>query len=251
MPKLFLRLHRRLVAIVHVKHDADVDVSKVAAVIGESARTRMLVALLDGRPRTGSELASVAGLTISTTSVHLFRLEAAHLVTVHRKGRNCYYRLRGARVAAALEALSDLATDRRSTQTARMSSPLPLARSCYDHLGGIVAVALHDCFRSRGWLIASATTRARDYDLSPSGADAFRALGIDVEAAKVLRRTLAHGCLDWHEGKYHLGGALGAAFGALARSRIWIESDCRDRSLRITELGRQELLARWGIADLE
>jgi DNA-binding transcriptional ArsR family regulator len=237
--------------VMQVKHDADVDVSKVAAMIGEGARTRMLVALLDGRPRTGSELASVAGLTISTTSVHLFRLEAAHLVSVHRKGRNCYYRLRGAHVAAALQTLSDLATDERSTLSPDISNPMPLARSCYDHLGGTIAVELHDCFRSRGWLVASATTRARGYDLSPSGADAFRALGIDVEGAKSLRRTLAHGCLDWHEGQYHLGGALGAAFATLAHTRNWIVSDSSDRSLRVTDLGRQELLARWGISDLE
>jgi DNA-binding transcriptional ArsR family regulator len=237
--------------VMQVKHDADVDVSKAAAMIGECARTRMLVALLDGRPRTGSELASVAGLTISTTSVHLFRLEAAHLVSVHRKGRNCYYRLRGAHVAAALQTLSDLATDERSTLSPDISNPMPLARSCYDHLGGIIAVELHDCFRSRGWLAASATPRARGYDLSPSGADAFRALGIDVEGAKSLRRTLAHGCLDWHEGQYHLGGALGAAFATLAHTRNWIVSDSSDRSLRITELGRRELLARWGVSDME
>src|ERR1700683_2355803 len=170
----------------------------MAAIIGESARTRMLVTLLDGRARTGSELASLAGLTISTTSVHLFRLEAARLITVHRKGRNCYYRLRGAHVAAALEALSDLATDKRSTETARASNLMPLARSCYDHIGGVIAVGLHDCFRSRGWLVASETSRAGAYGLSPSGADAFRALGIDVEAVESMRRTLAHGCLDWH-----------------------------------------------------
>jgi DNA-binding transcriptional ArsR family regulator len=236
---------------MQVRRDADVDMSKVAAVIGDSARTRMLVTLLDGRPRTGSELATVAGLTNSTTSGHLFRLEAAHLVSVHRKGRNCYYRLRGAHVAAALEALSDLATDKRSNPTPKNSNLMPLARSCYDHIGGTIAVALHDCFRSRGWLVASGTSRAGSYGLSPSGADAFRTLGIDVEAAQSLRRTFAQGCLDWHDGKYHLGGALGAAFAALAHARNWIESDSSDRSLRITEQGRQELLARWGVSDPE
>jgi DNA-binding transcriptional ArsR family regulator len=234
---------------MQLKHDADVDVSRVASVIGESARTRMLMTLLDGRPRTGSELASVAGLTISTTSVHLFRLEAAHLVTVHRKGRNCFYKLRGARVAAALEALSDLANERHSALTSRISSDMPVARSCYDHLGGSLAVALHDFFRSKEWLLPSSTSRARSYYLSPSGADAFRALGIDVEAAKSMRRTLAHGCLDWHEGKYHLGGALGAAFAALAHARNWIVPESSDRSMCVTEQGRKELLALWGIPD--
>lgn len=236
---------------MQVNHDADIDVSKVAAVIGESARTRMLVTLLDGRPRTGSELASVAGLTISTISVHLFRLEAAHLVTVHRKGRNCYYSLRGGHVAAALEALCDLATDKRSVPAPAKRNAMPLARSCYDHIGGILAVALHDCFRSRGWLVESAASQARGYDLSPDGSDAFSALGIDVEAAKSQRRRLAHGCVDWHEGKYHLGGALGAAFAVLAHTRNWIVSDSSDRSLRVTERGRQELLARWGVSDQE
>jgi DNA-binding transcriptional ArsR family regulator len=236
---------------MQVTRDADVDMSRVAAVIGESARTRMLVTLLDGHPRTGSELAAVAGLTNSTTSGHLLRLEAAHLVSVHRKGRNCYYRLRGARIAAALEALSDLATDKRSNLTPKTSNLMPLTRSCYDHIGGTIAVALHDCFRSRGWLVASGTSRAGSYGLSPSGADAFRALGIDVEAAQSLRRTFARGCPDWHDDKYHLGGALGAAFAALAHARNWIVSDSSDRSLRITQQGRKELLARWGVSDQE
>ena len=83
--------------------------SSLAAAIGEPARARMLYCLADGRGRTSTELAVVAGVTPSTASVHLQRLKSRRLVAVFAQGRHRYYRLRGPDVAAALEALSVVA----------------------------------------------------------------------------------------------------------------------------------------------
>ena len=88
---------------------ADDAIAKIASTIGEPARTRMLYCLSDGRGRTSTELAVVAGVTPSTASVHLKRLAEQRLVTVYAQGKHRHYSLSGPDVAAALEALSVLA----------------------------------------------------------------------------------------------------------------------------------------------
>src|ERR1700690_2642024 len=92
-----------------VEGNADPAVASIAAAIGEPARVRMLYCLADGRARTSTELAVVAGVTPSTASVHLQRLKTQQLVNVFAQGKHRYYSLEGANVAAALEALSVLA----------------------------------------------------------------------------------------------------------------------------------------------
>src|SRR5262252_483634 len=87
--------------------------SSVAAAIGEPARARMLYCLSDGRGRTSTELAIVAGVTPPTASVHLKRLEMQRLVKVFAQGKHRYYSLNGPDVANALEALSVLAGPRQ------------------------------------------------------------------------------------------------------------------------------------------
>src|SRR5579864_4539475 len=94
---------------MNVEGQADAAVSKIAAAIGEPARARMLYCLVDGRARTSTELAIVAGVSPSTASVHLHRLRTGHLVKVVVQGKHRYYSLEGPNVASALEALSVLA----------------------------------------------------------------------------------------------------------------------------------------------
>src|SRR5215467_13303735 len=73
--------------------DIDGAVSSLAAAIGESTRARILVSLMDGCARTGTELVALAEVSPSTVSAHLHRLQAAHLVSVRRQGKNRYYSL--------------------------------------------------------------------------------------------------------------------------------------------------------------
>ena len=53
----------------------------------EPARVRILYSLLDGHARTSTELAAVAEVTPSTTSVHLNRLKTERLVKVVVSGQ--------------------------------------------------------------------------------------------------------------------------------------------------------------------
>src|SRR5204863_4348849 len=85
------------------------DISIVAALIGNPACANMLMALLSGPALTATELALEAGLTPSTVSGYLARLESAGLVAIERQGRHRYFRLADADVAVALEALMPVA----------------------------------------------------------------------------------------------------------------------------------------------
>jgi DNA-binding transcriptional ArsR family regulator len=228
--------------------DTDVAIAAIAPVIGEPTRARMLLSLMDGRARTGTELGAIAEVAASTASVHLHRLEAAHLVEVRRQGKHRYYRLRGTHVAGVLERLSALAGASRDLRMSKAPEHLRAARTCYDHIAGTVGVALRDRFTDLGWLTTHSTGEGETYDVSPGGVSAFKELGVDLDAARSQRRRFAFGCLDWTERRYHLGGALAAAFLVLARKRNWVAQDLDSRALRVTDRGRREMLGRLGVS---
>lgn len=225
---------------------ADAAVAPIAAAIGEPARARILYSLLDGRPRTSTELAVVAGVTPATASVHLHRLLGQQLVKVLAQGKHRYYSLDRPDVAAALEALHVLAGGAGQTYTPTAPLRLRAARTCYDHIAGTLGVSLFDRFTALNWLSGSAGTDGT-HELTAAGRTAFEALGIDLHATRALRRRFALACLDWSERRSHLGGALGAALLRLALKRRWVTQDLDSRILRVTSVGRRELSARFGI----
>jgi len=201
----------------------------------------MLYCLLDGRARTSTELAIVAGVSPSTASVHLTRLKAERLVKVVVQGKHRYYSLEGPNVASVLEGLSVLAGGRAAKFVPTTPSRLRAARTCYDHLAGTLGVALHDRFRALDWLSGA-------YEVTEAGSKAFRALGVDLEAARALRRRFAYACLDWSERRPHLAGALAAAVLEAVLRRGWAVQDLDSRALAVTSHGRRELRARFGVA---
>ena len=209
----------------------------------------MLASLLDGRARTATELCALAEVSPSTATVHLQRLEAARLVTAHRQGRYRYYLLSGAEVANILERLSALAGATSNIVSTRAPQRLRAARTCYDHIAGTIGVALRDRFTALGWLIERPTVDDESYEVTSSGQAAFTTLGIDLVAARSARRRFAFGCLDWTERRYHLGGALAAAFLQLARRKKWVVQDLDSRALRVTSVGRREMLHRLGVPE--
>lgn len=224
--------------------DADAGVSDVAAAIAEPARTRMLYCLMDGRARTSTELAVVAGVSPATASVHLARLKERRLVRVHAQGKHRYYSLEGSDVAHALEALSIVVGGPRKRFVPSTPAHLANARTCYDHMAGRVAVVLHKRLTELEWLRATAPDA---YDLSDKGSAALTELGIDVDATRALRRRFACACLDWSERRPHLGGALGAALLKLALRHQWVRQDLDSRALKVTKQGWRALESRFGI----
>src|SRR5207302_6912414 len=118
---------------------------------------------------------------------------------------------------------------------------------CYDHMAGTVGVLLHERFRELGWLSGESTNGDNSYALTGDGAKTFKALGIDLEATRALRRRFAYACLDWSERRPHVGGALGAAILKVALKRKWVVQDLDSRALGVTSLGRREMLTRFGL----
>lgn len=206
----------------------------------------MLYCLVDGQARTSTDLSVVAGVSPSTASVHLNRLATARLIKVSIQGKHRFYSLAGPEVASALEALSVLAGSVRDKFVTGEPSRLRAARTCYDHIAGIVGVSLHDRFKSLGLLVDSGAAN-NAYDLTPRGAKAFGSIGIDIDATRTLRRRFACACLDWSERTPHIGGALGAALLKIALKRKWVIPDLDSRALEVTRTGRREILTRFGL----
>jgi len=224
--------------------DPDQIIARTAAAIGEPARVRILYCLLDGHARTSTELAVVAKVSPSTTSVHLNRLKGEQLVRVFSQGKHHYYSLEGPNVAAALEALHVVAGS-RDRFVPSTPSRLLAARTCYDHMAGRLGVLLHNRFSAMGWL--SVGDEGHAYDLTPEGATGFDSAGIDVTAARATRRRFAYACLDWSERQPHIGGALGAALLATALKRKWVVRELDSRAVTVTSYGRREMMHRFGL----
>jgi len=225
----------------------DAVVSDIAAAIAAPARARMLYCLVDGRARTSTELAMVADVTPSTASVHLQRLRGQRLVTLVTQGKHHYYTLAGPDVAATLEALSVLAGGSRKVAAPQVPNALRAARTCYDHIAGLLGVTLYDRLTDLRWIAADAWPRDDACELTDGGARAFAALGISVEETRSLRRRFAYACVDWSERRPHLGGALGAALLDVALKRKWVLRERDGRALTVSTLGRRELAGRFGV----
>lgn len=181
-------------------------ISRVAALIGDPARANMLVALMDGRALTVSELAQCAGVALPTASGHLARLSEAGLVACARQGRHRYFRLDDGDVAAAIELLMGIAerTGARPVRPGPRDAAMREARVCYDHLAGERAVRLAEKLVADGCV-----TRDDAPQITAAGYERLAAIGIAVPAGG--RRPLCRTCLDWSERRNHLAGALGAA----------------------------------------
>ncbi|MEM7211868.1 MAG: winged helix-turn-helix domain-containing protein, partial [Pseudomonadota bacterium] len=131
------------------------DIARVAALIGDPARSNMLSALMGGKALTATELAAEAGVTAATASGHLGKLCEGRLLEATKQGRHRYYRLSGSEVADTLEALMGLAQHTGATRvrTGPRDPELRRARICYDHLAGEMGVALMDSLRGSGAVV--------------------------------------------------------------------------------------------------
>ena len=217
------------------------DISIVAALIGNPASANMLMALLAGPALTATELALESGLTLSTASGHLAKLEAAGLVAVERQGRHRYFRLADPDVVTALEGLMPVAA--RAGHLRIRAGPrdpeLRLARSCYDHLAGDLAVRMLDRFLKRRLL----TRRGNAVEVTAGGRRFFARHGIDLEALERSRRPLCRPCLDWSERRSHLGGALGGAVFDWIVAQGWAVREARTRIVRFSAAGTRKMTA--------
>lgn len=210
----------------------DRDLAAVAALVGDPARAAMLTALCDGRALPAGELARRAGIHPATATAHLRRLVDGGLIRARVQGRHRYHELADARVAAALEALAQVAPPAavRSLRQHRSANALAEARTCYDHLAGRRGVELRDRLLTIG---AVHLVDERDHLLTARGRQLIAALGIDHEGLLSGRRVFARSCLDWTSRRPHLSGALPAAITAHFLTQGWL-SRRTGRELRVS-----------------
>jgi len=216
------------------------NVVKIAALLGDRARSEILTALLGGQALTATELAEVASIAKQTASGHLSLLVDAKLIAVEKQGRHRYFRLADDDVAQLMEALLGVAY--RAGALRLRSSPrepaLRKARVCYDHLAGDLGVLAFDAFKKHRWIAHDES----GLTLSKSGAEFCRELGIDVDAARASRRPMCRVCLDWSARRHHLAGQVGAQLLERCYELGWARRRRGTRIVDFTPRGEREFL---------
>jgi DNA-binding transcriptional ArsR family regulator len=218
----------------------DPDVARIAALIGDSSRAAILLALSDGRAWPAGELARHASISPQTASAHLDKLFRAHLLAVEVQGRHHYYRLRSPQVAQLLESLSIVARPALTPKRSDSARALRFARICYDHLAGELGVAVTRALCDRGYMHDGEA----GYIITDKGQAWFRSLGVDVDALRAGRRPLTRRCLDWSERRPHLAGSVGAALTNRFVKLNWIARARNGRVVHLTDRGKRALRAQ-------
>jgi DNA-binding transcriptional ArsR family regulator len=221
---------------------AETSFAPVAALLGEPARAAMMMALMDGSALSAKELAYAARVSAATASAHLRRLLGLGLVAVAPRGRNRYYRIASPRVAEMIEAMALAApADPPRPPFARTPPELRLARTCYDHLAGLLGVAIADSLQRRGHVVLADGGGM----VTASGHRFLADLGVPLTAAG--RRIFCRPCLDWTERRHHLAGTLGAALCRHCLDAGWVARQRDTRALVVATSGRQAFAASFGI----
>jgi DNA-binding transcriptional ArsR family regulator len=217
------------------------NISRIAALLGDRARSDALTALMTGIALTATELAAIAGVTKQTMSAHLSKLLDAALVEVEQQGRHRYFRLADEDVARLLESLMGVAF--RTGAVRLISSPrepaLRKARICYDHLAGELGVLAYEALLQRGVMEVS----KKGLRLSAPGVEWFARWGVDAGAIARQRRIFCRPCLDWSERRHHLAGSLGAAMLTRFCQLGWVLRDNKSRAIRFTPFGERKFQA--------
>jgi DNA-binding transcriptional ArsR family regulator len=217
------------------------DIARIAALVGDPARSNILAALMSGMALTSSELAAEAGVTPQTTASHLAKLAGAGLIVARNQGRHRYWTLADAEIARLLENIMGLATHLGAIRTrpGPREPQLRKARICYDHLAGEFGVMLHES------AIAAGALRAGPQGLAPGeAADAFFApLGIVCTDLGDARRIFCRECLDWSMRRSHFAGALGAACLSRIMALGWARREGRSRVIAFAPEGESRFLA--------
>ena len=211
-------------------------IAETAALMGDPSRANMLVALMDGRARTATELGLAAGVAAPTASGHLAKLVEGRLISVLSSGRHRYFRLTSPAVARALETLMGLAIDGppRHRPRSRCDEAMARARTCYDHLAGKLGVALADTLVARGQVILDEEGGL----VTDTGRTFLGSLGVQIEG-RSGRRPFCRACLDWTERRWHIGGTIGAAIAERCFELGWVEPQAHNRSVAITPSGER------------
>jgi len=224
----------------------NLNVAEVAALVGDPARMNILAALMDGRALTSSELSYVARVAPQTTSGHLVKLTAAHLLGMEKQGRRRYYRIASPLVGQMLESIMAVATaqtELRRSRPSRLDEGMRTARTCYDHLAGRLGVALADVLTARGHVALVQDGG----EVTHAGFAFLSELGVALDQGRKSKRVFCRPCLDWSERRAHIAGSVGARLCERCLELGWIKRLENTRALEITGQGSKGLAEWFGI----
>jgi hypothetical protein len=108
------------------------------------------------------------------------------------------------------------------------------ARTCYDHLAGLLGVTITEAMAERGLL-----DWRRGPALTAAGAEWLDSLGITLPEGS--KRPAVRPCLDFTERRPHLAGTVGAAICRHAFDAGWIVRIGTTRAVSLTPEGREAL----------
>ncbi|MGO3087680.1 MAG: ArsR/SmtB family transcription factor [Corynebacterium flavescens] len=205
------------------------DISRLAAVFANSARSALCSALMSGTSWTVGKLAAYAHIARSTASEHVTVLVEAGIAREYRQGRHRYVTISGPAVGDLIERLGALSAAHfdtpHSLNASRHTQRFTAARTCYKHLAGRLGVDLAQ------WLVAQGYTDA-DFRVTPRGALLMERWG--VAAAQSLT---ARPCIDTSQRLPHMGGELGNALCSAFFANGWIARVGDTRAVEPTARG--------------
>jgi DNA-binding transcriptional ArsR family regulator len=217
------------------------DISRIANLLADPARAKILWILIDGTTRPAGELAFAANISAQSASTHLSKLVAGGLLASEAQGRHRYYRIANADVAHMIESMASFSASAQPrvppspALVKKMPSHFLHARTCYDHLAGETAVKVLEGMLKAGWLVAE----GQDFTVTALGEKKLGALGIDLDTVRAGRRAFARVCVDLTQRRLHLGGKLGAALLDLYVRQGRIQRTPRSRVVSITPKGQE------------
>jgi DNA-binding transcriptional ArsR family regulator len=241
----------------------DADIASVGSLVSDPGRARILMALGDGRALPATVLADEAGVAASTASAHLGRLVKGGMLRVERHGRHRYFRLAGPEVGQLIEAMARISPPApvRSLKQGSKANAVRFARTCYDHMAGVLGTTLMAALLEQELLTggdgvfdpdsADADRLAApgydvDYRLTAAGVRELKAFGINFDGLPA-RRPLIRYCVDWSEQRHHLAGSLGAAMATRMIELGWVRRAQRSRALHVSDNGHEGLREQFGI----
>ncbi len=221
------------------------NIAYIGSLIGDTARSKMLTALMSGKALTATELSLEAEITPQTASSHLTKLLEGELLIVRKQGRHKYFQLKNAQVAELIEQMLNISASISNAKisTGPRNERLRQARICYDHLAGELGVKLFDALVNKGRLTENAT----ELILTESGQYFFSEIGVDFSLFKIHRRPICKACLDWSERRSHLAGSLGKWVLNDAMDRKWAHQDLDSRVIQFTPEGLSVFTKLYGI----
>ncbi|MCY4049802.1 MAG: winged helix-turn-helix domain-containing protein [Hyphomicrobiales bacterium] len=215
------------------------ELTEFGRLIGQESRVSILLALMGGTALPASELAYRAGVANQTASSHLNELLRGGLIRMRKCGRYHYYELAGGEVASLIENLArSLPGQERQGRRLRIKPRLKNARFCYDHLAGELGVAISRGLVAKGALLLG----DESFRLPDNGHQIYEDIGIDLKLLRLKKRKLCPRCIDWSERLPHVAGSFGAVFAEKMLERGFIQRSREDRSVTVTQAGRNFFL---------